>query len=110
MGVDYRAVVGVGKEFNDKWEAQSFLEQHEILTKDDLEEIEEDGLEEWSYKDNKIEVVCLDAYSGDYYFVGYELSCSDPESFRKSFEDATEQWDKLFPNLAPDVVKTVKVY
>lgn len=110
MGVDYRAVIGVGKTFDDKYEAGAFLERSGILTDEDREQIEEDGLNEWGYNNGKVEVECLDCYRGDYYFVGYELSCADPESFLKSFEEATENWDKLFPNDAADMVKTVKVY
>ena len=110
MGVDYRAVIGIGKEFECTSDIVDFLEANNVLTDEDRDVIEEDGVTEWGYGNNTVEVVCLDCYSGGYYFVGFELSCNDPESFRKSFEDATEQWSKLFPNDAPDMVKTVKVY
>lgn len=109
MGISYSAVIGIGKEFSDSYEAESFLEQHNILTDDDREVIEEDGLSEWLYSNKKVEGRLLNYYSGDYYFVGYELSCSDPESFRKSFEEGMENWDKYFPDVAPDVIKTVQV-
>jgi hypothetical protein len=110
MGVDYRAVVGIGKEFEDKYEVLSFLEQHNVLDDEDRDAIDEDGIEEWGYGQNKVGVVCLNCYSGNYYFVGYELSCADPESFRKSFDDGMNNWDKFFPNDAPDMIKTVRVY
>lgn len=110
MGVDYRAVIGIGKEFESKSEIVDFLESHNVLDDEDWEQIDEDGVEEWGCGHNKVEVVCLDCYRGSYYFVGYELSCADPESFRKSFEDAQENWDKWFPNVEPDMIKTVKVY
>lgn len=110
MGVDYRAVIGIGKEFESTSEVVDFLEQHSLLTDEDQEVIEDEGVEEWGYSSGKVEVVCLNCYSGNYYFVGYELSCRDPESFRKSFEEGMENWDKLFPNEAPDMIKTVRVY
>lgn len=107
MGVDYRAVIGIGKEFECKSEIVDFLEAHNVLADEDREGIEEHGIEEGQ---DKVEVVCLDCYSGNYYFVGYELSCSDPESFRKSFDYGMECWKSYFPSLAPDMIKTVKVY
>ena len=110
MGVDYRAVVGIGKEFENTYEILEFLEANNVLDDEDREAIEEDGVEEWGYGQNKVEVVCLDCYSGNYYFMGYELSCTDPESFRKSFEDGMSNWDKYFPNDEATMIKTVRVY
>jgi hypothetical protein len=109
MGVDYNAVIGIGKEFYDKYEAIDFLESHNVLTDEDRNEIEEDGFSEWLYNNTKVEGRLLNYYSGDYYFVGYELSCGDPESFRKSFEEGMENWDSYFPDVAPEVIKTVQV-
>lgn len=109
MGVNYSAVIAIGKEFDDKYEAQQFLEDNGILSEKDLEEIDEEGLSEWLYNNDKIGGGRLN-YSGDYYYVGFDLSVRDPESFRKSFEEGMEQWDKLFPNDPPDMIKTVRVY
>lgn len=109
MGIDYHAIVAIGKTFDDKSEAQDYLESANILTEADLDEIEDDGFEEWLYNNDKIGGQCLNCYSGDYYYIGFDISVRDPESFRKSFEDGMEQWDKLFPSDPPDVIKTVRV-
>lgn len=109
MGVDYNAVIAIGKTFDGKYEAQDYLESAGVLSEKDLEEIDEDGFEEWLYNNDKIGGQCLNCYSGDYYYIGFEISVRDPKSFRKSFEDGMEQWDKLFPSDSPDVIKTVRV-
>jgi hypothetical protein len=110
MSVDYSAIVAIGKEFDDKYEAQNFLESNGVLSEEDLTEIEEgDGFEEWLYNNDKIGGQCLDCYNGDYYYVGFDISVRDVESFRKSFEEGMEQWDKLFPSIVPDVIKTIRV-
>lgn len=110
MGVDYRAVVGIGKEFDSEYEILEFLEANDVLDDEDREFIEADGLSEWGYGQNKVEVVCLDCYGGNYYFLGYEMSCNDPESFQKSFDEGMSNWNKYFPNDAPDMIKTVRIY
>lgn len=109
MGVDYNAVVGIGKEFYDKSEVVDFLEQYNVLDDEDRDQIDADGLSEWLYNNEKVDGRLLNYYSGDYYFVGYELSCSSPEAFKESFDDGMKRWAKLFVGIAPDVIKTVQV-
>lgn len=110
MGVDYRAVVGIGKTFYDRYAATEFLEQYNVLDDEDRGRIEEDGLVEWLCDNSKVEGCLLDYYRCDYFFVGYELVCTSPESFRKSFEEGMDKWSKHFPDVDADVIKTVQIY
>jgi len=109
MGVSYSAIVGIGKEFDDKHDAEAFLEKHNVLSDEDRERIEEDGLSEWLYDNEKVEGRMLDCYRGDYFFVGYELNCSNPEAFKASFDNGMELWKEYFKDVEPDMIKTVRV-
>jgi len=109
MGVDYNAVIAIGKTFYDKDEAQEYLMSANILSETDIEEIEVDGFEEWLYNNGKINGECLNCYTGDYYYIGFDISVCNPETFRKSFEEGMKQWNQLFPSVAPDVIKTVRI-
>lgn len=109
MGVYYNAVIAIGKEFDDRYDAQQFLEDHGVLSQQDLENIEKNSFSEWLYDSDKISGQCLDLYRGDYYYLGFDISVHNPEAFRKSFEDGIAKWNKLFPNDQPDVIKTVRI-
>lgn len=111
MGIDYNAVLAIGKEFNDRSEAQEFLEGSGVLSEDDLDDIENgDGLGEWLYNNDKVGGGILNYYSScTPYYIGYDISVRDPEAFQKSFDDAMTQWNQLFPSVAPDVIHTVRV-
>ena len=110
MGVDYAAVIAVGKTFDDKGELLDFVRQHYHISEEEEDEIEEDGYTEWLYSHPILDGEMLDCYRGDYCYLGYSISCSSPEAFKQSFEDGMEQWKSVFPNVEPDVIRTVKVY
>ena len=110
MGVYYAAVIAIGKTFNDKGELLDFIRQHRGLTEADEEEIDEEGYTEWLYNHPQLDGERLDYYNGDYCYLGYSISCSSPEAFKQSFEEGMEQWNKMFPAIKPDVIRTVKIY
>ena len=111
MGVDYTPVLAIGMTFDGSCGAQEFLENNGLLTEDDLDEIENgDGLSEWLYNNDKVGGGLLNYYSGDYYYIGYDIYVRDPEAFQKSFDDAMTQWNSYFPSVEPEVIHTVKVH
>ncbi len=110
MGVDYRAIVAIGKTFYDSEDVRGFLEEHLDLSEKDVNMIDEDGIDEFLSCDDRVGGGCLNAYSGDYYYVGYDISCRSPDDFKNSFEQGMKMWKENFPNEEPDVIKTVMVY
>lgn len=106
MGTVYKAVLAVGKEFNEKSEGLDFILSHMSLSDQEVEDWENDF---WEMLD-AFGGECLNCYSGDYGFVGFTVSVRDPEAFQKSFDSAMDEWNKHFPSVAPDIIHTVKVY
>lgn len=108
MGVDYTAILAVGKEFESQSEAFHFLDSHNLLSKSDIEYYEEQGLEECL--PCNMDGGCLNYYSGEGFYIGYRVRCHDPKSFRKDFEEGMENWDKAFGGKEPaDIIHTVRV-
>lgn len=111
MGVDYRAVIAVGVILDGKEEIRSFLEKNGYeFTDEDEEYIDEDGFWSWLCEHEYIGGNCLNFYTGDYGYVGYDISCASPDAFKASYESAMEMWKKHFPNEEATIIKTVMVY
>ena len=108
MGVDYQAIIAIGKEFDERGDAEEFLIENGIATEEEVEDC--GGIYEFLESSGIVGGDCLNYYSGDYCYIGYDLSTSDPESFQKSFDEGMESWNKWFPGITPDIIKTVKVY
>lgn len=106
MGVDYTAVIALGKEFTSEDEAVKFIRDAGLLTEDLEDEIEDYGLQECTPHDLTFQ--SLDLYSGGYYYLGFPLKAGDPEKFRVSLNSAIENWNKLFPNYPARVINTVR--
>jgi len=109
MGVDYRAVIAIGKTFNDKYEAQEFIEQHLNLSDEEQEYLDE-SLEEFLYNNAYVDGGCLNLYTGNYYYIGHDISCLSPATFKHTFEKGMDYWKANFPNVEPEVINTVMVY
>ena len=109
MGVDYTAILAIGKEFDERSEAEYFLIDNKIVTEEELEEAE--GIGEWLWSQNKFKLDggYLNHYSGNGFYIGFDISCRSPEIFAKDFSEGMEEWDKLFPNTPAEVVHTVCV-
>lgn len=111
MSVDYTAVLAIGKQFEDKSEAVCFLEQHLKLSDEDMEMVDEEGLDEWAYeKYPQLDIECLNLYSGDYYYVGIKLSPREYRDFTRQVEEVIETWEATFPGIEPEFIHTVKVH
>lgn len=109
MGIDYRAVLGVGTTLDTKYEVLEFLEENGLLPEEEREYLEENGVTEYSHASG-IEVVGLDAYRGEGFFVGYELSPRNPEVFADKVKAAISDWKHYFPEVKAEMIHTVKVY
>lgn len=107
MSVDYTAILAIGKEFDERSEAELFIVNNKLATEEEIEEA--DGLSEWLYNHDKLDGDCLNHYSGNGFYVGFDISCRDPESFAKSFAEGMDKWNALFPNSPAEVVHTVCV-
>ena len=91
MGVDYRAVLGIGVLFDDTCEVKDFVEDHKILSEEEREYVDDNGITEYSHESG-IEVVCLDCYRDGGYFVGYELNPRIPDMFADEVKAAISDW------------------
>ena len=110
MSTNYYAIIAIGKEFDSKSEVIDFLEEHNILDDENRDQIEDIGLVEWlDCNDKNVYGQLLNYYSGDYYYVGYPLSTSNPDAFKESFDKARIDWEHKFPHVDPDMIKTVQV-
>lgn len=107
MGVDYDAVLVVGKEFEGADDAVQFLRDNGLLSEVSEGQINDDGLEE--YLPDGMDGGHLNCYTGYGFYIGYGLSCRCPESFQKDFSDGVEMWEKLFPSSPAEIVHTVCV-
>jgi len=110
MGVDYTPILGIGLEFDGRLEVIEFLAKHRIIFDKDSEEIEEDGIIEFmSGHSSKLDVDCLNYYSGDYYWVGFRVYPHKLEGLADSIVQAESNWKALFPNVEAGVVYTVQI-
>lgn len=94
MSIDYTPILAVGRTFDNHDEAESFMREHGLLDKTEEEVGDEGGLEECM--PHGLEGAGLNYFTGWGFYVGFTISCKDPESFRKDFEDGMEKWDALF--------------
>ena len=103
MGVDYTAVLAVGKEFENESEALDFLHSTGAMKED------EDDIDAWL--PGSMNARSLDLYSGYGYYIGIDLRPSDVEGFRKNFEDAVAEWDAVFKGKADaEMIHTVRIH
>lgn len=113
MGVDYRAILYVGREFEGQHEAKDWYEKFVELSEEDQKIIEEEGFIEYlsTHKDISGEII-------NYYHpsllmvVGIDLSgfVRKPELFTCEITKAIEVWKKTFGEEPYSIVHTVKVY
>lgn len=112
MGTSYTALLFVGREFEDCHEAEEFLRDNICFTDEEERVIEEDGLPEFLYDENRfgLEGDILNYYTDFGGFVlGVRLSPREPETFAKRVEEAFEHWNTLFPQHPAQIVHTVQV-
>lgn len=115
MGVDYTAILAIGKEFDNDGagEIVDFLVGHNILSGDDLGLLETEGdsyIQEILYdREDGLECSCLNLYSGYGYYLGFGVSCQSPELFEKTFKEGMRMWQEMFPDVPAEIINTVRV-
>ena len=111
MGVDYKPVLGIGKEFGESYEVVDFLAKHRLIYDKDTEAIEADGIEEFMNNHRSgLSVEGLNAYTGYGYFVGFPFYVQDVSGIQEKLDKTLESWYKVFPDEDCEVVHTVMVY
>jgi len=112
MGVNYRAMIFVGKHFDSAHEAEDFLRDNIGFTDEEEREIEEDGLQEFLCCVNRFSLdgEVINCYSDYGFLLGTELGVSQPEMFGKHYSEAVEHWNKMFPEHPAQLIREVKVY
>lgn len=112
MGVDYRAVLAIGLEFEDANECVELLREH--LTGEDLQSLEDEGdsyISEITYNHDKLPLVeCLNCYSGYGWYVGFWVNVRDVERFSENVAEAIRKWNKMFPDTPAEIIHTVRIY
>lgn len=113
MGVDYKAILIVGKRFDEIGEVVDFLNGHNVLTEEEKQEIEECGdgiiLDMFYGSGDELLCECLNAYSGDDYVLGYNLDVRDAAAFAVNTQLSIAKWESWF-GTEPDVIHAVKIY
>lgn len=94
MGIDYRAVLGIGVVVDTKYDVVEFLGDNGLL----------------SEHDSGIEVIGLNTYTGYGFFIGYEFNPFNPETFVDKVNTAISDWKRYLPDVESRIVHTVKVY
>lgn len=113
MGIDYRAVLAVGKLVDGDYEVKEFFNECGVEIPEDAEEdIEEDGIGEWLYGQEiwpELECITLNHYNGWGRVIGYEIALAPYESFAERIKEAQEKFKALF-GVDGDVISRVSVY
>ena len=113
MGVDYSAVLYVGKEFEDQSEAKDFYERFFTLSEEDRQFIEDEGFSEFVYGlGNGFSGETLNCYN-DYGFIfGIDIGSSvrKPEQFAESVSNAIAKWKELIPDVEPEIIHSVRIW
>lgn len=104
MSVDYDALLGIGKRFSAVEEAGEFILSHTNLTVDQVECLEDGG------DHQGMTLTCLDCYSGEDWFVGFEIGGDSPDTLINHVVDAHERWKAIFKSVEPRVVHAVKIW
>lgn len=104
MSVDYDSVLGIGRRFDAQWRVEDFLAEHTDLNEDEIGNMFDGG------SINGMSIVCLNCYSGQDWFVGYEIGGANPEALINNVVDAHECWKVMFKGIEPRVIHAVKVW
>jgi hypothetical protein len=103
MGADFNAFLGIGKRFRSKEEAVEFIASEAYLSDEQADLLMDNEYVE----DLDVEIRCLDHYSCDDYFVGFEVGGDNVESLNDSVCAADQAWKETFPHIQARVIHTV---
>ncbi len=107
MGVDYSAVLYVGKEFEDQSEAKDFYERFFTLSEED------ESFSEFVYGlNNGLSGEILNCYDGYGFIFGIDIgpSIRKPEKFAEDVSNAIAKWKELIPNVEPEIIHSVRIW
>lgn len=113
MGVDYRALLYVGKEFEDQNDARYFYERFVNLSEEDQEYIEDESFQEYCYNlENGLSGDILNCYSGYGFVFGIDIGSFiwKPESFAEEVQKAISKWKEMFGEEKYEIIHTVRVW
>lgn len=112
MGVNYKAVLFVGREFEDQYDAQYFFEKYFSISEEDIEYIKENGFLDYCCGlENGLRGEILNYYSGGGFVLGIDIGACvrKPESFSEDVKSAINKWKELFGEEEYDIIHTVRV-
>lgn len=104
MGTYYSPILAVGF-VKDVCDMESFIEKY--FNKSEFEDTWD--VSDWLDYNEVVGGGCLNYYSGDEFWIGYRLDCSNPEKFKESFDKAVEKWQNISKDLKPEIVLEVRV-
>ncbi len=113
MGVSYRPLLYVGKEFEHQEDAKDFYERFFTVSEDDENYIIEEGFGEFCYElDNGLSGDILDRYHGYGFVFGINIEqfVRQPENFAEEVQKAIAKWKELFGEEKYEIIHTVRVY
>jgi hypothetical protein len=112
MGVDYTAVLIVGKEFDSAEEAADFLRSHGIDVPDAESDEMQDGFEEWIAGTDRhgLQWERFNHYSSwDGGSLGWNPNVRNIEGFAEEVKGMQARWQDLFKE-TPEIIHAVKVW
>jgi hypothetical protein len=111
MSTGYKAVVFLGKEFNNEEEAKDFLYHRGIFDNIAFEEIDNIGL--CYYLEDRVgfSATPLNYFSGKGFVFGIEINASPNVHYlTDNISHAFHLWKLTFPDIEPQFLKRVVVY
>lgn len=115
MGVDYDAVLYLGREFESEDEAIDFVKENINLSTLDKEFIKTSGLTEWLFWHKVLSGTILNYYvdsncSGFVLGIDLEEYIKDPYDFKNKYNSAISTWKEIFGEQEFNLVNTVKIW
>lgn len=114
MGVDYTALLYLGKKFDSKEEAEEFYELHFPVSYVEEKNMPDfDGFEEFLYDHPTLSGTPTNGYVADPPFIlGFDLGqyVRQAHLLPNIINDKAEQWKKMFGDEKYDIIHTVKVW
>ena len=114
MGVNYTALLYLGKEFDSKEEAEEFYELHfpvSYVEEKNMPDFE--GFSEFIYDHPSLSGTCTNYYVSNRPFIlGFDLGqyVRQAHLLPNIINDKAEQWWKMFGGEKYDIILTVKVW
>ena len=112
MGVDYTALLYLGKKFESVRDAEEFYLEHIPVTDEEEKEIEDCGFDEFLSDHPTLSGTLTNYYTDDSPFIlGFDLGqyVRQDHLLQNIINDKAEQWKTMFGDEKYDIIHTVKV-